>query len=96
MSRKIVVTAGRLYRTRGGWPARVIWVSERHRRAFAIHKPGTFDESIVITHVSSGAAIPDFAVNNPPVYDVGHPADIMDYWEEETLKVVPPPDEGVN
>lgn len=45
-----------------------------------IHKPGTKDESVPITHGPGGHAVGTFTVNAPPDYGQ-HPADLVEAWE---------------
>jgi hypothetical protein len=45
------VEAGKTYKTRGGWQARVVWVPSEHSSMFyAVHRPGEDDESEPLRH----------------------------------------------
>lgn len=73
------------YRTRGGWKARVVWISGVGwtRSMWVVHKPGGGDESVPISHkLCDGEAITVFSVNEAPVYGK-HPADLIERWEEK-------------
>jgi hypothetical protein len=77
---------GELYRTRGGWTARIIWIFKfdptgepDQSVVLAIHRPGEISYERIVHHKLNGkAAGGDFTVNAPPVYDVGHPADLIE------------------
>jgi len=82
---------GQLYKTRGGWTAVCIWVNTQNDIAgggYCIHKPG--DKSMPgeegpIYHWKDGTAHAMFAITvfEPPVYKVGHPADLMKEIKKE-------------
>ncbi len=79
-----MLEVGRTYKTRGGWDAVVIWHKSPRFMVdadayYAVHKPGTDDESVPIFHWPDGRAGTTFSINEPPSYD-GHPADIV--WLE--------------
>jgi len=42
-----------------------------------IHKPNTLEEHLAF-HDLFGRAVTSFSVQEPPVFDVGHPADLME------------------
>lgn len=75
---------GKTYITRGEWEALIIWRSAQKSEHvstdmgyYAIHKPGTNDESNPTWHNKDGeVAGCAFAVNLAPTYG-GHPADIV-------------------
>ena len=69
------------YKTRGGWIAVCIWVyaNDLSHGGYCIHKPGDKEhEEGPIYHWGDGTAHMAFAVMLPPVYNVGHPADLME------------------
>ena len=74
-------------KTLGGWEAVKIWDVHRGGKKvgfYAIHKPGDpIDESVPQYHdVEGRVAGAVFAINEPPTYGKGHPADIVE-WDEE-------------
>jgi len=85
----IEVEVGKTYVTRGGWEAIVVWKISRAPGSgllvqgrfitefYAVHKPGTNDESVPIGHDYCGYVLTTFSVCEAPTYDVGHPADII-------------------
>ena len=71
---------GHTYKVRGGWDAVVIWKRPgmfNLTTYYAIHRPGSEEESVPISHGADGAALTTFSVNMPPAYG-GHPADLTD------------------
>ena len=75
---------GQRYKTRGGWTAICIWVNANDltKGGYCIHKPGDEDnEDGPIYHWGDGTAHALLAVLLPPVYDIGHPADLMEEIE---------------
>jgi hypothetical protein len=87
--RKFELQVGKDYRTRGGWKARVIWnsISGGSKAYFyVIHKPGTEEESVCVTHAFNGFPDALLAVGFPPDYGQ-HPADIMQEWIVERPRV---------
>lgn len=66
-----------IYPTRGGWPALIIWIRPRDTMMWAIHAPGSNQESLPVIHNAvNGTAIPSFSIGAPPTL-TGHPADIL-------------------
>ena len=74
-----LVQVGEELSTQGGWTAKVVWVTQDG--FYAIHKPGTREESIPIFHLHRGPARSAFSVNEPPSYGK-HPADITSSQEK--------------
>jgi len=76
---------GKYYKTYGGWKAVVIWkVNEWlnvNHYALVIHKPGTAEESNVVSHDSNGKAASILSVNEPPQYSEHLPADLKEIWK---------------
>ncbi len=73
-------------KSRGGWDVKKIWELTGSVKGFyAIHKPGTEAESCPIFHYPDGRAVGAFSVNEPPTYGQ-HPADIVDFTEEDIHK----------
>ena len=76
---------GQYYKTRGGWTAVCIWVNAKNDVAeggYCIHKPGKTGypgEEGPIYHWEDGTAHPMLAITvfEPPVYNAGHPADLV-------------------
>jgi len=85
------IKVGKSYKTYGGWDATIIWVQAEIKERtltrasayfYAIHKPGTKDESVPICHnIETGKALTSFSINEPPVYTQHHPADII--WKKK-------------
>jgi hypothetical protein len=77
-----MLEVNKTYKTYGEWDALVIWQcfspeDENHVQSFyAVHKPKTEDETICL-HDENGVACSMFAVNEPPTYNIHHPADIV-------------------
>ena len=77
-----MIEIGKTYKTYGGWDAIVIWKSfskpdEEEQTYVVIHKPGTQDESGIVMHNEDGSAVSIFSINEPPTYDLHHPADLV-------------------
>lgn len=72
-----MVEVGKKYKTVGGWPALVIYISETNGYFYAIHEPNTLQESTAITHKLSGMAVSFFAIGEPPRFNHTLPADIL-------------------
>jgi len=75
------IEVGKVYVTRGGWAAVVIWVMSNPKQShpiafYAVHKPGAPDEKCPIAHEANGKQRIILGVNEPPFY-YGHPADII-------------------
>ena len=73
---------GQTWKTRGGWPAQIIWVTYSENSinwtaCYAIHQPKTNEESFPIAHSNGGRAQVGFSVSEPPSYNQ-HPADLME------------------
>lgn len=84
---------GQYYKTRGGWIAVCIWViaNDLTKGGYCIHKPdqvpkspntrsvtiSPFEEIGPIYHWGDGTAHTSFALYEPPIYNVGHPADLI-------------------
>lgn len=72
------VELGKIYKTHGGWDAKVIWVTRGSLGCFVIHKPGDAQESFPVAHDAvTGKALPAFVVGGPPTYDGDQPADLI-------------------
>lgn len=77
MAKKSQFEVGVLYRTRGGWKAKVIAISKNCPRMYAIHKPDEEEETGPILHDSiTGRAMDEFSMHPPPAFGQ-HPADII-------------------
>ena len=76
---------GKKYRTYGGWEAIVIWICRyKYNGFYAIHKPGTDDESCCIIHWEDGTAHGLLSVHEPPVFDKQHlPADLINVGKDK-------------
>lgn len=72
-----MVQVGKKYKTIGGWIALVIHISETNGFFYAIHEPGTPQETPPITHKLNGMAMPLFAIGEPPRFSHTLPADIL-------------------
>ena len=70
------VFVGATLRTRGGWDAVVVQVSELRDGFYAIHESDAGQTSAPIWHWPDGSAHAVFSVYEPPAY-CGHPADIL-------------------
>jgi len=78
------LTKGTILKARGGWDAEVVWVARKRSDGwitiegfYAIHKPGTDNESGPTAHRPNGVAVgAGTKVYEPPVYSAGHPADL--------------------
>ena len=71
------IIEGKYFYTRGGWLAKVIYVSNTLSQCYVIHHPGTEYEIGPIFHdITTGYAIPFFSLLEPPAY-TGHPADLI-------------------
>lgn len=68
---------GKIYKTFGEWDAKIISIHEKDGIFFAIHKPGTEEESFPVLHKLNGQCHPQFVVGDPPRYNKLHPADIL-------------------
>ena len=74
---------GHSYRARGGWRAQVIWRNSGHGHLTVVHKPGHKDDERIIGHDAKGKAYSTLSVHAPPIYKVGHPADLIEHWEDD-------------
>ena len=89
----MILKVGQRYKTRGGWPAVVIWakaeviglgVSCGGTKFYVIHKPGTCDESPAMIHDFTGKGVGSaelFMIGYPvPTYGLNydHPADLIE------------------
>jgi len=75
---KLDIEEGKYFNTRGGWIARVIYVSKESNQCFAIHQPGTkFESGPVFHELKTGYVMPLFSLLTPPAY-TGHPADLVE------------------
>jgi len=72
-----MVEIGKKYKTVGEWDALVIYINFDKTIFWAIHAPGTPNESNPILHQMNGTAITTFSVSEPPRYGKLHPADIL-------------------
>ena len=73
-----MVELGKIYKTHGGWDAKVIWVSEYNMACCVIHKPNTPNESFPVAHdKNTGVAVNSFTVGAIPTYGVSQPADLV-------------------
>lgn len=72
-----MVEVGKKYKTVGGWEALVIHISKQISGFYAIHAPGTENESAPIIHEHTGMAVPVFVIGNPPRYGKLLPSDIL-------------------
>lgn len=75
-----MIKAGMMYKTFGGWDAKVIWNNKKgddeEFSYIVVHKPETDEETVALCD-ENGVAQSMFAINEPPTYDVHHPADLM-------------------
>ena len=72
-----MVQTGKKYKTVGGWEALVIYVKNTQDVFWAVHAPGTPNESFPIMHQMNGMAMPQMAVGEPPRFNKTLPADIL-------------------
>ena len=72
-----MVQAGRKYKTIGGWEALVVYVKFTQDFFWAIHAPGTENESTPIMHQINGMATPQLSIGEPPRFNKTLPADIL-------------------
>jgi hypothetical protein len=69
---------GKIYKTRGGWDAKVIWISSTNLACYVIHQPGTLQESVPISHNKmTGESVAALSVAPPPIYGRQQPADLI-------------------
>ena len=74
---KLEIEEGKYFETRGGWIAKIIYVSSIQNQCYAIHNPGTqYEVGPVFHEIGTGNANPLFGLLNPPVF-TGHPADLI-------------------
>lgn len=74
---KLNIEEGKYFETRGGWIAKIIYVSEIQKQCFAMHNPGTkFEVGPVFHEIDTGYANSLFGLLNPPAF-TGHPADLV-------------------
>ena len=75
-----MIEVGQTYKTYGGWDAVAIWksakVEDEEPSFIIIHKPGAVDETMAYCN-EYGVAQSMFALNEPPTYEVHHPADLV-------------------
>lgn len=72
-----MVEVGKEYKTVGEWTARVIHITGDGGFFYAIHAPGTPNETVPILHQINGAAQSQFSVAEPPRFGKMSPADIL-------------------
>jgi len=72
-----MIHVGKKYKTVGGWEALVIYVKSTQDFFWAIHAPGTPNESIPILHQITGMSVTQFAISEPPRFNKTLPADIL-------------------
>lgn len=72
-----MVEVGKKYKTVGGWEALIIYISDLKGFFWAIHAPGTINESLPIVHKNDGTASSAFSINEPPRYNKLLPSDIL-------------------
>ena len=72
-----MVQAGKKYKTVGGWEALVVYVKSTQDFFWAVHAPGTPNESSPIMHQMNGMAMPQLSVGEPPRFNKTLPADIL-------------------
>jgi|WetSurMetagenome_2_1015567.scaffolds.fasta_scaffold264764_2 hypothetical protein len=74
------VKVGELFDTYGGWSAVVVWKNQpkcdEGVSFIVVHKPETEEECFSLCD-EDGVAHSVFSVNEPPTYDVHHPADLI-------------------
>lgn len=94
--KELTFEVGKYYKTRGGWKALIVWIdgcvdntppthviSFGKQWIYCVHKPNTTEERGPVSHVySTGKAVTQFSVNEPPQYECDHPADLVEEWEE--------------
>jgi hypothetical protein len=76
----MVIEVGKTYKTYGDWDAIPVWknyAKEDEEGSFiVVHKPGTEEEQFTLCN-EEGEAQSIFTANEPPTYDVHHPADLI-------------------
>jgi len=81
---------GKYYKTYGGWKCIVIWKVYagfgQKEHYLVIHKPYDERESCVVSYNPDGKAVSVFSVNEPPTYNIHHPADLKEEWKEKVRK----------
>ncbi len=75
------------YRTRGGWEACVLWIAEDEGAAWAVHlNPAGGMNSDPIPHSTvSGRVGPGAHPHAPPLFEAGHPADLVEFIMGDTI-----------
>lgn len=75
-----MIEIGKTYKTYGEWDALPIWknfsTDGNEPSYIVIHKPKTEDEQYALCD-ADGIAQSIFAINEPPTYNMHHPADLM-------------------
>ncbi len=72
-----MVEVGKKYKTVGGWEALVIYINKITNVFWAIHAPGTANESSPISHQMNGMSLPLWSIGEPPRYGKTLPSDIL-------------------
>lgn len=72
-----MVEVGKKYKTVGEWEALVIYVKYTQDFFWAIHAPGTPNETAPIMHQINGMAIPQLSIGEPPRFNKTLPSDIL-------------------
>lgn len=72
-----MVVTGKKYKTIGGWEALVVHISSDNSVFYAIHAPGTANETIPICHMSNGITVQTIAVPSLPRFNKAFPCDIL-------------------
>ena len=75
-----------LYRTRGGWEAQVVWIDPDLWTAWAFHinPQGGINSDPVSHSTHSGTVTHSVHPHFPPLFDSGHPADLVERLGEIT------------
>lgn len=88
-----VFDIGGVYRTRGGWLAKVIWRDRENPTVcggfiqYAIHRPGDWRKDVgPVAHDQYGEVCLPQGVALPPTFE-GHPADLLPGLLEDGLKL---------
>ena len=67
----------KVYKTIGGWDAKVIWISSVTNACYAIHQFGTEFETYPVAHNKhDGKSEALFSINAPPRFDKSMPSDL--------------------
>jgi len=72
-----MVEVGKVYKTVGEWDAKVIYITGNGGFFYAIHAPGTPNETVPILHNITGMAQSQFSLAEPPRFGKTLPADIL-------------------